>query len=93
MSDIDSEDGLDNIVLETLITTMKHIGRLKDIKGENKKKLVLSIIKEQLDLPEHLENFIMSLIDVLIQVEKGKLVFNEKIKSTLKSSLFKCCSR
>jgi hypothetical protein len=67
---------------------MKYVGDVK-MSGQLKKKFVLNKLRDELDLPEILEEFIINIIDTLIQVENGKLVFNKKVQA----SLFNCCTR
>ena len=66
--------------LTVLIDLMKKAGQNKELSGKDKKQFVLDEIRKQLELPEDIENLIVSLIDILIEVENGKLVINEKVK-------------
>lgn len=66
--------------LTVLIDLMKKAGHNKELSGKDKKQFVLDEIRKQLELPEDIEELIISLIDILIQVENGQLVINEKVK-------------
>jgi len=59
---------------------MKKAGNNKDLSGKDKKAFVLDEIRKQLELPEDIENLIISLIDILIDVQNGKLVLNPVVK-------------
>jgi len=73
------EDEPGHPILWTLIDNMRHLGKFTGLCGKEKKELVIATLRHQLDLPDDLEDFIVALIDVLIQVEDGKIVFNKKI--------------
>lgn len=66
--------------LTLLIDLMKKAGHNKELSGKDKKAFVLDEIRKQLELPNDIEDLIISLIDILIEVENGKLVINEKVK-------------
>jgi len=59
---------------------MKKAGQNKDLSGKDKKAFVLDELRKALELPEDIEDLIISLIDILIDVENGKLVINAKVK-------------
>jgi predicted NACHT family NTPase len=69
-----------SVYLTLLIDLMKKAGNNKDLSGKDKKQFVLDEIRKQLELPEDIEDLIISLIDILIDVENGKLVINAKVK-------------
>lgn len=75
------EDEPGHPILWTLIDNMKHLGKFASLSGTEKKELVIATLRHQLDLPDDLEDFIVALIDVLIKVEDGKIVFNKKIST------------
>ena len=66
--------------LTILIDLMKKAGQNTELSGKDKKAFVLDEIRKQLELPEDIEDLIISLIDILIQVENGKLIINPKVK-------------
>lgn len=76
-------------ILKLMIHYMKYVGDIQNMSGILKKKFVLTKLRDELDLPEILEDLLINLIDILIDVENGKLVFNPKVKT----SLFNCCVR
>lgn len=65
--------------LTVLIDLMKKAGNNKKLSGKDKKAFVLDEIKKHLELPNDIEDLIISLIDILIKVENGQLVINEKV--------------
>jgi hypothetical protein len=67
--------------LTVLIDLMKKAGQNKEMSGKDKKALVIDEIRKQLELPHDIEELIISLIDILIEVQNGKLVINEKVKN------------
>lgn len=80
-------------VLHFLVEKMTKVGEL-NISGKDKKELVLQFIEEKLSdvIPDELEFFLDILIDLLIDVEKGKIIFNPKTKKLVKSC-FSCLKR
>jgi predicted NACHT family NTPase len=67
--------------LTVLIDLMKKAGHNKEMSGRDKKAFVIDEIRKQLELPQDIEDLIISLIDILIEVDNGKLVINEKVKN------------
>ena len=80
----------EHVILKYLISIMKQIGRYDGLKGSEKKELVLKFIDYELELPEELERLVISLIDVLIQVERGEIIFNANV-AKLPSTNMSCC--
>lgn len=70
-------------ILDKLIVFMATIANHNKMTGEKKKKWVLKKLKEELNLNEDIENFIIELIDVLIMVDKNKIKINPVIKKSL----------
>lgn len=68
-------------ILNVLIENMKRYGKF-NLTGEQKKKLLLDTLKYELDLEPIVENLIIELVDILIDVENKKIVFNPKIKKS-----------
>lgn len=75
---------MDNIV-PAVASIMSIVGEYKELSGRNKKFATFQIIKSMLPEDDQLDmllnNVIPTLIDNLIDVEKGKIVFNKKVKS------------
>lgn len=72
------------VFMTSLLTLMKSVGKSEELKGLEKKQFVIDAMKTSLRLPEFLEDILAILIDVIIEVEDGKLVINEKIKEKVK---------
>ena len=77
-----------NSILELLVKTMTEVGQT-DLSGKIKKELVLKLIFDEMDLDEDLEDFLMHIIDLLINVENNKIIFNKKIKKSILSCFSK----
>ncbi len=73
-----------SLFIPALVDLMTTIGKSSELSGKQKKEYVIEQMRESLDLPHVYEDIIATLIDTLIQVEDGKLVFNQKIKETAK---------
>jgi len=84
---IEEESVSGHVIIDVLIKTMQHIGDFGGLTGVQKKALVLQTLEYELELPESVESLIIAIIDVLIQVENGKLTFNKKISR----SIYSCC--
>jgi len=67
-----------NIVIDLMIDAHK-----KDnlITGEQKKKYVLDAVRSILQYPDDIEDIIIDFIDIIIDVEKGKITINKDIKT------------
>ena len=76
-------------VIDVLLSEMLRAGKFKHLKGEQKKELVLLSLEGKFELDEDLERLLMYIIDILIKVENGELVFNQKISETFNF----CCSK
>ena len=77
-----------NSILKLLVKTMSEVGQT-DLSGKRKKDLVLKLIFDEMDLDEDLEDFLMHIIDLLINVENNKIIFNKKIKKSILSCFSK----
>jgi len=77
-----------NSILKLLVKTMSEVGQT-DLSGKRKKDLVLKIIFDEMELDEDLEDFLMHIIDLLINVENNKIIFNKKIKKSILSCFSK----
>jgi len=63
-----------------LIDLMKRAGKIKSLDGEGKKKFVLQEMKRIITYDNYIEDILIHIIDLLIDVENGKLVFNKDVK-------------
>lgn len=72
------------LFIPALVDLMTSIGKSSELSGKQKKEYVIEQMRESLDLPQVYEDILALLIDTLIEVQDGKLVFNQKIKKTTK---------
>lgn len=75
---------------------MKKAGAMKELSGKDKKEYVLDELRKAIELPKDIEDLLISVIDALIDVEKGKLVLNpvvEKGCTSCMGFLKKKCSK
>ena len=78
-------------VLNTVIEIMKKANELEDLKtGYQKKKYVMETVRRILDLPDEVEDVIIEFIDIVIDVEKGRIKINEKVKRLFIFPCFIC---
>ena len=77
-------------VFSHLIKWMKVAGELESTTGAFKKQFVLDKIREELNLDVLLEDIIITVIDLLIDIDKGRIVINPVVKSKFKSMI--CCN-
>ena len=76
-------------LLEKVIQLMLEAQKMDRLKtGEQKKKFVLSAIRSILEYPEPVEDLICDFIDIIIDVDKGKIKINQDIKKIF--NCFKC---
>lgn len=75
---------MSNQILNRVVQYMSNLGKT-DLTGPQKKQILLLWIADELDLPEILEDFIIEIIDLLIQTEQGKIIFNKKAKKSILS--------
>jgi hypothetical protein len=69
-----------NKLLDSVIGYMKIIAVDKTMNGYEKKAWVLSQIELDLKLDPKIEQIIICMIDLLIDVDKGKIKINKKVK-------------
>ena len=74
-------------IVSRLFLFMSLVGNNKNMTGKEKKKWVMLKVKEELFLSEELQKMIDVLIDYVIEVDKGKIILNQKIKK----KFFKLC--
>lgn len=77
---------MSNIVNELVSLMVRANIELPKAKGKDKKKWVLSKMKEIITLDNHIEDLIIAFIDIIIDVENDKIVINKKVKT----SIFNC---
>lgn len=78
-------------VLNTVIEIMKKANELKELQtGYQKKKYVMETVRNILNLPDEVEDIIIEFIDIVIDVEKGKIKINEKVKRLFIFPCFIC---
>jgi len=77
---------MSNIVNELVSLMVQANIELPKAKGKDKKKWVLNKMKEIITLDNYFEDLIIAFIDIIIDVENGKLVINKKVKT----SIFNC---
>ena len=76
--------------IDELVKFMITINPHKTLTGKQKKDWVLLKLKEELNLPEVAEQLIISFIDLLIEVDKGKIKINKEPLKKVKKGFF-CC--
>ncbi len=77
--------------LSVLISLMQQAGEMKGKTGQQKKDWVLTKLREVMNLPEAVENLIIELIDLLIDVDKNRIVINPNVKTHIVSLGKLCC--
>ena len=95
LAEISGEEGEEiigsKVILDEVVRIMKEIGELSGLTGKQKKKLVLQMIEYELELPKIVETMIIHLIDLLIDVEQKKIVFNPNVVVVAKSLFSLTC--
>jgi len=83
---------IDRLFIE-LIDLMKTAGKAKNLDGEDKKKFVLQEMKRLITYDNYIEDILIIVIDLLIDVENGKLVINKDVKDNAVKcfDFMKCC--
>jgi len=78
-----------------LVYLMKRAGRIKSLDGEGKKKFVLQEMKRLITFDNYIEDILVLVIDLLIDVENGKLVINKDVKDNAIKCFdyIKCCKK
>ena len=77
-------------LFQLILILMKDASAMEDMDGHQKKKYVIHRVRQELELPDIIEDLIADFIDIVIEVEKGKLKINKK---EVKKALFNivCC--
>ena len=79
-------------IVDNLIRLMKVAEELEDLKtGKAKKEFVMSELRNVIELPAHVEYLIMEVIDILIDVDKGNITINKKVKKGCYDFINKIC--
>lgn len=76
---------IQNSILASVVRLMMYAGDMSNLTGEGKKKYVLDKLRENITLDNVVEDLLIELVDVLIKIENGEIVFNKKIKNNM------CC--
>jgi hypothetical protein len=69
-----------SVYLLVTLDLMKKAGAMKELNGKDKKAYVLDELRKAIELPKDIEDLIISVIDTLIDVEKGRLVLNPVVE-------------
>jgi len=77
--------------LSVLVDLMKQAGENKNTTGKQKKEWVLTKLREVMNLPDAVEDLIIELIDLLVDVDKHRIVINPKVKKHFVSLGKLCC--
>lgn len=77
---------MSKIILDTLVNLMQTAAVMTEMSGLQKKRFVLTQLRNKLQLQDEVEDLIIDLIDLLIQVDKHQLRINPNVRS-----LFSCC--
>ena len=77
--------------LSVLVDLMQQAGQNKNTTGKEKKEWVLTKLREVMNLPDAVEDLIVELIDLLIDVDKHRIVINPNVKTHIVSLGKLCC--
>lgn len=84
---------MDRHILDLLLETVKYFGSIQNLSGQQKKVFTVKSIELKINLPDETKETLMALIDILISVEKGRIVINPKVKKLGKSIFSSCIPR
>jgi hypothetical protein len=84
---------MDRHILNLLLSTVQYFGAIESLSGPQKKLFTLKSIELKINLPDETKETVMALIDMLISIEKGKIVINPKVKKLGKSIFSSCIPR
>ena len=71
---------IDKNITNKMLGLMHYIGKQKKLSGKDKKKWVMKELEKTITFDNEIEELILFIIDLLIQVENDKLVFNKNVK-------------
>ena len=78
---------MSNIINELVSLMIQASIELPNETGHKKKEWVIIKLKDIITLDNKIEDLIIAVIDTLISVENGQLVFNKKVKSNIFSCI------
>lgn len=79
-------------LINNLVTLMQQAEEMKQLKtGQAKKEYVIHSLRDILTLEPHIEDLLCEIVDLIIDVEKGKLVINPNIKNGCFKIIKKLC--
>ncbi len=74
-----------------LINLMRRASKMKRLSGIEKKNFVLTELRRIIPYDNVVEELLIDIVDLLIQVENGKIVINKKMKKSCMSIFKGCC--
>ena len=75
-------------LMQIIVRLMQSAGTFRNMTGAKRKAYVISKLLDELDVDEDVIEFINEVVDVLIQTEKGKVVFNPVVKKIARGCCF-----
>ena len=78
-------------LLSDVVRYMKRAGTFQGLSGADKKEMVITMILNEIELPEILEDLVSEIIDLIIDVENKKLIINPKVAKVSNSLFSVCC--
>jgi len=73
-----------------MIALMKRAGKMKRLSGQEKKHFVMTELARIIPYDNAFEEILIIVIDLLIDVENGKLTINKDVKDNATGSITKC---
>ena len=77
-------------ILTTVVELMLQAQTIDELDGEAKKIFVMKAVREILEYPDNIEDIIIEFIDIIIEVDKGKIKINDNVKKSILSPCFIC---
>lgn len=74
-----------------LLNLMRRASKMKRLNGKEKKNFVLTELRRIIPYDNAVEEMLIDIVDLLIQVENGKIVINKKMKKGCMSMFRGCC--
>ena len=75
-------------ILTTVVELMIKAQTIDELDGKAKKIFVMKAVRNLLEYPEPVEDLICDFIDIIIDIDKGKIKINQDIKKIF--NCFKC---
>lgn len=69
---------MDLKVFNVVLSLMIQAGHMGDLSGEQKKQFVMNGMKDILPWDDELEELVLVIMDIIIDVEKGRLKINDR---------------